>query len=324
MGKKQTATSINQKRPAWRLRFDVYLEQHGHALVSSLGRLLRTPWSTFMTLAVITVAITLATSFYALVVNIHQATSTLQYSHHLSVFLKPEISDRQGTQLAHQLASLDAIANIDYIDKAQGLAQFRQYSGFGEALDALTENPLPGVVHVMPKAEITDQQLLTKLEQKLTTYPEVDFVQIDVRWVQRLKSFIDLARRGVLLIASLLALAVIFIIGNTIRLELNDRRDEVLIAKLVGATDAFIRRPFLYTGLWLGLLSGLAAWILVTFILLLLEPPIERLSNLYDSDFQVIFLGFLDSISLIALSTLLGVFGAGLVLQRQLWAIQPE
>ncbi|MDT8407064.1 MAG: permease-like cell division protein FtsX [Methylococcales bacterium] len=311
-------------RPDWRTHLSGYLEQHGHALLSSLGRLLRSPWSAFMTIAVMTVAISLAASFYVLVANVNQAAGALQYSHHLSVFLKPDIADSKGQALSQRLARQTSIDTANYIDKAQGLAEFRRYSGFGEALDVLTENPLPGVIQVIPKATVTDTAALQKLERQLNQYPEVAFVQMDLRWVERLRSLVELVRRGVWLLATLLALAVIFIVSNTIRLELNNRRDEVLIAKLVGATDGFIRRPFLYTGLWLGLLSGLGAWFLVLIVLLFIKPPIENLSALYESNFQLIFLSFTDSLTLIALSALLGMSGAAVVLQQQLKSMKPE
>jgi cell division transport system permease protein len=165
---------------------------------------------------------------------------------------------------------------------------------------------------------------LESLHETLKRSVEVDFAQMDMQWVKRLQSFMEVARRGGILLSSLLGVAVLFIAGNTIRLELHNRREEVVITKLVGATNAFIQRPFLYGGFWLGFLSGVAAWFIVTVMMLILRQPVEKLSGLYDGSFQLLFLSYTETLALLAMSSLLSIVGAWTVLCYQLQQLKPE
>lgn len=305
-------------------KLHAYCDIHAHALFSSLGRLVRTPFTSMMTLAVLSIAIALAASFYLIVANIQQLTDSLQDSNHISLFLKDSVSDDSGTKLAGQIKLYPEVEQVKVITKAQALAEFREYSGFGEALDALEKNPLPTVLQVLPDSNLTDAEQLDELVKKLDGLSEVDFAQLDMQWVKRLQSIMDLARRGVTLLSVVLGLAVLFITGNTIRLELHNRRDEVIIAKLVGATDSFIQRPFLYAGFWLGIGAGVTAWLMVTVMMFVLQQPIDRLSSLYDGVFDVLYLGFGETLTLFFVSALLGITGSWIVLKYQLQQLKPE
>ena len=191
------------------------------------------------------------------------------------------------------------IQEVKLITKEQALAEFQSYSGFGEAVKALEKNPLPIVIQVLPKNSLENEQALEVLLDDFKRSAEVDFAQMDMQWVKRLQSIMEVARRGVILLSLLLGAGVLFITANTIRLELHNRRDEVVIAKLVGATNGFIHRPFLYSGFWIGFFSGVAAWFIVTIIMLILKQPIEKLSRLYDDAFHVLFLGFTETLGII-------------------------
>jgi cell division transport system permease protein len=147
---------------------------------------------------------------------------------------------------------------------------------------------------------------------------------MDMQWVKRLQSIMELARRGVTLLSLLLGIGVLFITANTIRLELHNRRDEVVIAKLVGATNGFICRPFLYSGFWIGFFSGVMAWFIVTIIMLFLKQSVENLSRLYDDSFHLLFLGFAETLSLLFISSVLGILGSWIVLHFQLRQLKPE
>jgi cell division transport system permease protein len=200
---------------------------------------------------------------------------------------------------------------------------FNEQSGFGDALKFLDENPLPIVLSVQP---IVDQAQPVALAQLLKTLQQekfVDIAQLDLQWVQRLYAILDILRRGVWIIGGLLALAVLLIVGNTIRLDIENRRAEIEVAKLIGASNAFIRRPFLYTGLWYGVLGGVMAWLLTTVALLLLDEPVRRLSSLYQSGFELSGLGLGNTFSLLALSCALGLAGSWLAVGRHLDAIEP-
>ncbi|PKM36223.1 MAG: hypothetical protein CVV06_12190 [Gammaproteobacteria bacterium HGW-Gammaproteobacteria-10] len=331
--------NINHRRPQPRQKKEVrrkvvsgklsamlqaYLDIHAQALFSSLGRLARAPVASLMTVSVLSIAISLAAGFYLLVANIHQLTGGLEDSNQISLFLKDQVTDDAGVKLAEKIKAFVHVQDAKVITKTQGLAEFREYSGFGDALKALDKNPLPTVIQVMPEHSLEEGPQLDELFKNLTDLQEVDFAQLDMQWIKRLYSIMELAHRGVTLLSFILALAVLFITGNTIRLELHNRRDEVIIAKLVGATHRFIQRPFLYTGFWLGFCSGILAWITVTVMLFILQQPIDRLSGLYDGVFSMRYLSFGEMTSLIAISSLLGVAAAWAVLCYQLRLTKPE
>jgi cell division transport system permease protein len=319
---KPGGASIGRNRLTDRLQAYVY--SHAHSLFSSLGRLARTPITSAMTIAVMAIAISLAGGFHILVANAQQLTGNLESSNQISLFLKHQVSDAEGRKLADKMAENSALADVKVITKRQGMDDFRVYSGFGDALNALDENPLPTVLQVLPKNTLDDSQAVESLLEVFNALPEVDFVQMDMQWVKRLQSMMELAERGVTVLSLLLSIAVLFITGNTIRLELHNRREEVVIAKLIGATNAFIQRPFLYVGFWYGLLAGIFAWFIDTVMMLVLRQPVEKLSALYDGQFQVLFFGYAESFSLLAIAALLGVTGSWIVLVYQLRKLNPQ
>jgi len=161
-----------------------------------------------------------------------------------SLFLKQEISDQQAEELANKLRLHQQIEQIQLISKASALEEFRRLSGFGEALQALNSNPLPALLVIQPKSAFSSPESAQLLVRELELLPEADIVQLDLQWVRRLQAITHIAQRGVLVLASLLGLAVLLIVGNTIRLEIQNRHAEIEIIKLIGATNAFIRRPF--------------------------------------------------------------------------------
>lgn len=301
-----------------------YLMLHAQALFSSLGRMSRNSFTSAMTIVVMAIAISLASGFYLLVVNMQQLTGEIETSNQISLFLKPAVSDNSGKKLADRIKKNSAIEQVTVITKQQGLEQFKEYSGFGDALNVLESNPLPTVIQVLPKNTLSDLNAIESLMLEFNQLPQVDFAQLDMQWIQRMQSMMAIMQRAVFILTLLLGFAVIVITGNTIRLELQNRKDEVLVAKLVGATHSFIQRPFLYTGFWLGFIAGLVAWILVSIIMLIIQGPVERLSNLYDGAFDLSYLSFVDIISLLGLSSVLGVIGAWIVLYSQLQQIKPK
>ena len=294
------------------------------ALIASLVRLLRAPFTSAMAVTVMAIAISLAGSFYILVSNAQQLVDTLQTGKQISLFLDVKISDQQASKLAQEIRSNEAIEKVILISNQQALAEFKQYSGFGAALDALEGNPLPAVLQVYPKETLTEPSQLTKLLTQMQSQQGVDFAQMDMDWVTRLQSIMQIASRIVVLLSALLALAVVFITGNTIRTELQARHDEVVITKLVGGTNAFICLPFLYTGFWYGFISGVLAWCVISLMLIMIDTPIEQLSLLYQSQFQLHFMSVSESTLLILASSMLGVIGAFAVASHQLRLLKPE
>lgn len=295
-----------------------YRDLHAHALFSSLGRLVAARLNAVLTIIVLSISISLACGFYLLVENAEQLTSDLETSNQISLFLRDDVSLASATRLANGIKLDPSVQAVKIITKEQALKEFEEFSGFGEAIKALEKNPLPIVLQVIPKNSLEEGQNIETLVENFKQAGEVDFAQLDMQWVKRLQLMIEVAHVSVVLLGILLSLAVLFITGNTIRLELHTRKDEIVIAKLVGATNSFVQRPFLYSGFWIGFFSGVSAWFIVTIMMLILKQPVEKLSMLYNSSFHLQFMGFFETLALILLSSTLGVVGSWVVVRLQL------
>lgn len=304
-------------------RVNAYFTQHLWVLVSSLGQLWRTPFATFMTAAVIGIALALPTGLHVLLKNVQQLSIGWEGTAQMSLFLKQGVSEARITSLQREISGWNGVAEVRYISRQQALAEFRELSGFGGALDSLDENPLPAVLVVRPSLAQTAPEKMRQLLERVQRLEPVDLAQLDMEWVQRLSGIIQLGQRGVVLLAALLGLAILLVVGNTIRLTILNRRQEIVVAKLIGATNGFIRRPFLYTGFWYGLLGALLAWLLVGLLIGLLSNPIDRLSSLYDSQFSLHGLGLETSLLLLGAGLLLGLAGSWLAVGRHLQDIEP-
>lgn len=300
-----------------------YLLRHLQVFFYSLGQLTRSPFSSLMTSAVIGIALALPTGLHLILKNIQTISGDLDSAVQISLFLKKSTTDSQAQQLVSQLKAMPQINKIQYISRKQALNEFKRLSGFGNALKALNNNPLPAVIVVQPSLTdsnaISTQRLVTQLQSK----PYVDIAQLDMQWIKRLYSIMDIIRRGVVILTGLLALAVLLVIGNTIRLAIQNRRDEIVIIKLIGGTDRFIRRPFLYTGFWYGLFGGIIALFLVISSLLLVSGPIEALTQSYDSQFSMQIIDLNSTFWLIGGSIFLGLSGSWIAVERHLREIEP-
>ena len=228
-----------------RQRLDVWLLRHLQVALSSLGRLVRSPVSSLMTSAVIGIALALPTGLHLLLSNAQALSGNWDGAATVSLFIRQETTDQQLNQLLERLRLRGGIAGVRLISREQALEEFRLLSGFAAALEALEENPLPAVIVVEPQPAHSTPLAAEALLAQLKQLPEVDFAQIDLQWVKRFHGITEIARRAVLLLVSLLGMAVLLIVVNTIRLEIQNRHAEIEISKLIGATDAFIRRPFL-------------------------------------------------------------------------------
>lgn len=217
------------------------------------------------------------------------------------------------------------VISVHYISREQALKEFQTLSGFGDALKALKSNPLPSVLIVKPKLSSSkNEQTVQRLLTKLRNLRQTDKAQLDMQWVRRLYAIMNIVERGVLILGLLLALAVLLVVGNTIRLAIQNRRKEIVVMKLIGGTDAFIRRPFLYTGFWYGLFGGIIAWLLVSFTLLSISNPIEKLTTLYQNQFELNQMSFYTTLILLILSVLLGLAGSWFAVGRHLRDIEPQ
>jgi len=304
--------------------FKSYLDNHRKIAKESFHRLIKHPLSSLMTWAVIGIALSLPAGLSVLLTNVQQLSSGWDGSAQITLFLKMNVSDDEAAKLALSLSTRATIAQADFISRSSALDEFKSLSGFGEVLNYLDENPLPHVIVVKPGKTLATVAQTDALQKELSTIRLVEKAQLDLQWVQRLHSMTELIERGVWALGLLLALAVLLVIGNTIRLAIENRRDEIVVIKLVGATDGFVRRPFLYTGLWYGLGGGLIAFCLVQIALFWINGPISELAMLYYSSFSLSGLNVESTLFLLGVSMLLGWGGAWLAVRRHLGDIEPS
>jgi cell division transport system permease protein len=300
-----------------------YFARHTHALLSSAGHLTRAPVATIFTVLVMGLALAMPLGLDLLVRNVRAATGDFSGAVSVSVFLKAGVAEARAAQLARSARDRPGVANVQLITATQALAQFREQSGFGEALDALQDNPLPHVLVITPRPASANPGYMEALRRYLRAWPEVDSVQLDGDWVARFNAILGLLQRALLLAAGLLALGVVAVVGNTIRLEIQNRRAEIEVTKLVGGTNGFVRRPFLYTGALYGLLGGLTAWLVVVVAIRLLAPTVATLAQSYGSGFVLMGPGLQDLELLLGGSTVLGWLGSWFSAARHLARIEP-
>ncbi len=313
-----------QSRSTFAQQLRAWLENHRQGALQSLQRLLRAPLASMLTWLAIGIALALPCVLFVALNNVQQLTAGWDGAARISAFLSDGVSATEGLALAGSYGGRPEIAQARYISREQALDEFRQLSGFGDLLSALPENPLPAVLVLTPSLEASTVESLERLLEELRASGKVELAQLDLQWVQRLYALLELGRRASLALALLLALGVLLVAGNTIRLAIASRREEILVIKLVGGTDAFVRRPFLYTGLWYGLGGAVVAWLLIVLVLLWLDGPVGELAALYQSDFRLAGLSVLDTLALAWGGATLGLCGAWLAVSRHLGAITPR
>lgn len=312
----------NSPQKSSRLRS--YFGHHARVSLSSLGRLYAQPIATIMTTAVISIALALPVGLYIALANVGQISTGWDDSTQISLFLHTHVQQQDAEKLMRRLEKHKDIKKVELIDKEKGLEQFKKTSGFGDALKYLDENPLPAVLVVHPRIHPGQPDRTTKLVDDLSKNKLVEIAQLDVQWVKRLYTLLEIANRSILVISAMLAIAVLLVIGNTIRLDIQNRREEIEVSKLIGASDAFIRRPFLYTGFWYGVIGGVMAWLITVASLILMEEPIHNLALLYHSDFRLSGLDAGTTLLLILISCALGLTGSWIAVSRHLKDIEPS
>ncbi|MFA6036739.1 MAG: permease-like cell division protein FtsX [Legionellales bacterium] len=300
---------------------NTYLMQHLQAMVSSLGALWRTPFASLMTLLVIAIALALPAGLYIFVHNMQTVTQNWQSGAQLSLFVKDDVSDERAQAVSEEIKTFPGINRVEFLSREAAFTEFKSLSGFSEMLNTLPENPLPPVIIIHPT--FTDPMLLQKLQKTLQAVPEIALVQLDLEWVQRLHALLKVGEKIVWILMLFLSAAVVLIIGNTIRLAIFNRQDEIAVIKLVGGTDAFIRRPFLYTGIWYGLFGSILAIVMVMCALMVLNDSVALLTSAYQSDFKILGLSLARGFDLLLLGTLLGWLGAAIFVYYHLKRIEP-
>ena len=298
--------------------------RHLQTCVGTLGRLAAQRTSTVLTMLVIGIALSLPACLEVLIVNARAASGDVNRVVNLSVYLKLGTTAAQAEQTAAALQGRKDVLEARLTKADDALKEFRDRAGFGDALDALSDNPLPHTIVIRPSPDRTERSQLEALATELRAMPNVDVVQLDSAWVDRFNAMLDVVRRGVWVVASLLGFGVLVIVGNVIRSEIQTRQAEIEVTKLVGGTDAFVRRPFLYAGLWYGVGGGLIALVVSYIVVALLSGPIHRLAGLYGSDFHLYGLEISQALAVVGASALLGWMGSLVAASRHLRDIEPR
>jgi cell division transport system permease protein len=305
------------------MNVQAYFARHAQTLVGSLGRMVNQPFATLMTMGVVAVALALPLFLNLFLTNVRSATGNWNDAFDLSVYMDKRAGAVRTASVAKLLRKRDDVAAVRVITADQALAEFRDASGFGKALDALSDNPLPDPLVVTPTLAASTPQGTAALKGAIAAMADVQTVQLDTEWVKRLRAMLDILRRVVLLTGGLLGAGVVLIVGNTIRLDILNRRMEIEVMKLVGASDGFARRPFLYSGIWYGLGGGLMALILVAIAKGLLSKPVESLAKLYGSQFHLRGLGFTTGVGVLVLALSLAWIGSWFAATRHIRHIEP-
>ncbi len=310
-------------RPDVITRLRAYGRDHLRGLVFSLGKLYRQPFATTLTLLMVAVALALPACLYVLLNNLQAVTHKWEDAGQITLFLKINTNEDAIKKLRSRFEDHPKIETVEYVPADEALKEFRARSEFGQLLKGLQDNPLPPTLILTPAASAKDTNSLNQLVNDFRSFSNVEFVQLDMQWLQRLLAITDIVRRAISIIGAMLAISVLLVVGNSIRLDIENRREEIEVTKLIGATDRFIRRPFLYGGMWYGLLGGIIALLLVLIVLLVIKRPTQNLVGLYNSNFQLIFPSFRQSLVLVTSSIGLGLFGSWLAVSRHITKIEP-
>jgi cell division transport system permease protein len=299
-----------------------WLFAHLDTLRESLERLFRQPFATLLNVTVIGIALSLPAGFYIGLNNLQSFSRQLSSDPQVSIFMTTDAvrADMQGVE--QRLKGNPDVDRVEFIPRDLALAKLKRSAGLGDVLADIGRNPLPDAFVVT--ARNNDPATLEALRDLARRWPKVDHVQLDAEWARRLDAALGVARLLVTILAVLLALALVAVTFNTIRLQILTRRDEIEVSRLIGATNPFIRRPFLYLGTLQGLAGGLAAWAIVNAAVFLLNVQLADLATLYGTAFRLEAPGLRDFMVLLGLSAGLGWLGAWLSVSRHLWQIAPR
>lgn len=297
--------------------------RHLQQAIGSLGDLWRTPLASMMTILVLGISLTLPTTLHLFVKNASKITQQWHSASEITLFLKLSVSEKSAKNLVQRLNLYPEIAKVTYISADQALEEFKLLSSFGQALNYIDKNPLPATILVTPTKRASQVDVAKKLLAKLEKQREVEQGKLDVEWLTRLEAMAQFIQDIVLSIAFLLCLSVVLIIGNTIRLAILNQKDAIAVMKLVGATDQFIQRPFLYTGMWYGVFGGLFAVISEVVLAQYLTNAMNHLTELYDSNFVLHGLSFSEAMLLILFAVVLGLLGSYISVRQHIRLIEP-
>jgi cell division transport system permease protein len=296
--------------------------EHLRVLRFTLRHMLLTPNASLLNILIIGIALSLPVGGYVLLKSVQTLGTQIAGTPQISVFLAAGTAAGEIEHIGDKLRQHPGIKRVEFVPRDVALKKLQQSTGLADVIAGLPQNPLPDAFVIYPADG--SAKALEALRDELVTWPHFEHVQLDSAWVHKLEALLNFGRMAVAILAALLSFALIAITFNTIRLQILTRREEIEVAKLIGATDAFIRRPFLYFGLAQGLLGGVAAWLLVAASLLLLNHQVGALAQLYASNFSLQHLSLADNITLLGFSAYLGWLGAWFSVSQHLWQIEPR
>ena len=299
-----------------------WLIQHFRVLLFTLRRLFATPVASLLNILVIGIALSLPMGMYVLLKNVQGLAEQVAGKPQISVFLAMNAGEDDIARIGKQLKQHEAVDHAEFVPRDQALEQLKHSTGLADVIGGLAQNPLPDAYIVYPKKPSV--QALETLRDELQKWPKLDHVQLDSAWARKLEALLKFGRLAVLILAVLLSFALVAVIFNTIRLQILTLRDEIEVSKLIGATNSFIRRPFLYFGMLQGLLGGIAAWLIIMTGLHLLNASLAGLAQLYASSFILRPPSAGDSLTLMGFSAYLGWLGAWLSVAQHLWQIESR
>ncbi len=323
----QNNTQKNASQPLPRVKsggVNAWFSHHQYSCRSAVDRCFQTPLQSVLICLVLAVALMLPAALYAGLNSLGQLGANWQNSTRLSAFLDHKAKPLAMEQLQQRLSILPEFMDVVLVTPEQAKQEFIQHSGLGGLLQGLESNPLPAVLLIQPAPNITDYQQLQRISRQLEQETLIDSVEVDLEWLQRLQAMMQIAQRIIIALGVLLVIGMLLNLANTIRLTIENRRKEIVVSKLVGATHAFIRRPFLYTGICYGLGGGVFAVVLLQLLEWWLLPWAEKLASHYDSEYSLSILTFSYGLFLIGLSALLGLLSSWLAMVRTLKTIEPE
>lgn len=290
------------------------MNRHWHVLAAAMRRLALTPVATLVTVCVIGIALSLPTGLYLLLANLNQAAGNLGAEPQITLFLKLDIGKESSRQIETRLKDHAAIKSYRFVNRDQALKELSASGNLGDLTAGLPHNPLPDAYIL--NARENDPNALEKLRAETAQWTGVEAAELDSSWARRLSALIGLGKQLALIVAALLSFGLVAGTGNTIRLQILTRQEEIEVSRLIGATDRFIRLPFLYHGALQGLIGGAAGWAVIGISVLALNGSVARLASLYGSTFLLQHLAWSEGLALLVFSTLLGWLGAFLAVNH--------
>lgn len=301
---------------------NAWLIQHWHAFIFTMKRFINAPFTNILSIIVIGIALGLPAGVYTLLINFQAYSGQVTEAPQLSLFFKLDRNQSEIDEVRQRLESHPQVMSLRFVSKELALQQLAQDDGLAAVVGNLDQNPLPDAFVVTTKRAAPEE--IERLQTFMLQWPAIEHVQFDAAWAKRLNALIELGYLGVILLATLLSVALVIVIFNIIRMQILTKHDEIEVSKLIGATDSFIRRPFLYFGAIQGLAGGITAWLIIAFGIHAINNELAVLSELYATDIYLKQLPPNEIVSLLLFSVLLGWLGARLSVASYLWRIEPK